>query len=152
MKKKRNTARDIGFYALILVILLATIFMLTNKSGRVTEIDYDELVENLEGEKIETLIIEGDLVTVKLRGEEEGDKPTVVTHKLMDRNYFLVTHGPLIEQQKAEGIIEEYNYIPAKENSWIWFVLQYGVLFGLVILFFVYMELRSPIYAKWKTM
>ncbi len=137
MKNKRNSARDIGFYALILIILLATIFSLTNRTGRVQQIEYDELIEDLQNERIESLVIEGNTVTLKLKAKEGQGK--TVTHELMDRSYFLATQGELIEKQQDEGILK-YNYVPAKDNSVIWFVIQYAVLFGLIILFFVYMS------------
>ena len=66
MKKNRNQARDIGFYVLILVILLATVFTMTSQPDTLAEVrdsDIDNLFKN---EQVEEVSMVGNELTLKL--------------------------------------------------------------------------------------
>ena len=58
-------ARDIGFYALILVVLLATVFPLTGGSRFTPK--YSEIIELFEQKQVESFEIKGSRLTLELR-------------------------------------------------------------------------------------
>ena len=45
MKPQRNRARDLGFYVLLLMIMVAVIFTMTRASGGSEVYNYSDLVE-----------------------------------------------------------------------------------------------------------
>ena len=60
MTKKPNRRRDIGFYVLILVILLSVIFLLTNQNRSSTELTFSQVETLFEQEQVESFVVEGD--------------------------------------------------------------------------------------------
>ena len=104
MKPQRNRARDIGFYSLILIILLATVFTMTSPD-KVESYVYSDIIDLFQQEKVESFYLEGSNLVMTLRGEPEGQNKA--TYKLYDVGWFKQDLGDLIEQQYADGIITE---------------------------------------------
>lgn len=133
MKKNRNQARDIGFYILILVILLATVFTMTSQGSVSPKISYSEIIELFEKEQVESFGTLGNQIELNLREPYEGSK--TITTELASVSWFRENLGELIEEQRAEGILEEYDYKPAKEIPWWVSLLPY---LGVILLFGVF--------------
>ena len=53
MKPNRNRARDLGFYALLLVIMVAVIFTMTRDEAANEVKSYSELVDLFQQEKVQ---------------------------------------------------------------------------------------------------
>ena len=77
-------ARDIGFYALILVVLLATVFTLTGGS-RLT-LTYSQVIDLFEAKQVESFSIKGSRLTMSLREPYEGQ--TEITKSLRSVDQF----------------------------------------------------------------
>lgn len=137
MKKNRNQARDVGFYILILVILLATVFAMTQNNEPTEELTYSEVVELFENERVKSFYTQDNELTLTL-AEPVNGKDTV-THKLLSVTYFREDLGDLIEEQKAEGILTEYDYKPATPIPWWVSLLPYLGLIVIVVVFWVVM-------------
>ena len=61
MKQKPNRKRDLGFYILILVILLSVVYLLTSPGrGSSTELVYSEVISLFEAGQVESFVVEGD--------------------------------------------------------------------------------------------
>ena len=128
-KPGKNRARDIGFYALILIILLASIFSMTQSSGASTSIPYSELKDLFRQEKVESFYAEGNVITAKLK-----DGSTSVC-ELSTISIFYNDLNDLVDQQKQAGILTEYDYSPAWEAPWWASFLPYliiMVIFGII--------------------
>ena len=137
MKNKpgRNRARDIGFYALILVILLATIFSMNQSSSASSTVSYAEVIDLFEQEKVEAFTADGNDLTLTLK-----DK-SVVHCELSTISIFYSDLNELIKQQKADGIISDYDYAPAWEAPWWASFLPYLLVMILfVVVWFVMMN------------
>ena len=70
MKPERNRSREIGFYALILVVLAATIFSMLGGKKQV-ETTYSDLADLFREEKVQSFITRGDEIELHLRTGEK---------------------------------------------------------------------------------
>ena len=86
MKPNKNRARDIGFYALIGVILLALMFYLTTP-GEEKEYTYSEIEDLFRQERVESFKLEGSELTLTLREADESGK-TEIVKELPDADWF----------------------------------------------------------------
>ena len=118
-------ARDMGFYALVLVILLATVFSLTGGNEPLVP-TYSEVVELFEAQQVESFEIAGHELTLTLREPFEGK--TELSKTLLDVDQFNDDLGELIRQQKAAGILTEYDYNEGWVAPWWLSFIPYLVL------------------------
>ena len=116
MKPNKNRARDIGFYALIGVILLALMFYLTTP-GEEKEYTYSEIEDLFRQERVESFKLEGSELTLTLREADESGK-TEIVKELPDADWFREDLGDLIEAQKQAGILTEYDYAKGWIAPW----------------------------------
>ena len=99
-------ARDIGFYALVLVILLAAIFSLTG-NDRSVELPYSTVIDLFEARKVESFVMSGNELTLYLREPYEGQRE--LTRTIRDVDMFYDDLGNTIKEQKDAGILTEYD-------------------------------------------
>ncbi|MBP8639780.1 MAG: ATP-dependent zinc metalloprotease FtsH [Oscillospiraceae bacterium] len=140
MKQNPKKARDIGFYALFLVILLATIWTMTSQpdvSPVVLDSDIDTLFNN---EQVKEVAAVGDELTLELY-EPFNDSYTV-KKELSSIEIFRLKYEDLIKEQKDEGIIKDYAFNPpATTPLWISYVLPYvGIILVLGIFWYIMMK------------
>ncbi|GHU60139.1 ATP-dependent zinc metalloprotease FtsH [Clostridia bacterium] len=133
---KKNSLRDIGFYALIFVILIATVVFIS-KYGEQPKPTYSQVVDFFENEQVKHLDMEGDVLTLTLL---DGNS---VTFELFDVGYFLDNYGDLISQQHKEKLIEQYDYRKGFVPPWWMMLVPYAVLFVIFILLWYFMFNRS---------
>ncbi|MCC8356624.1 MAG: ATP-dependent zinc metalloprotease FtsH [Oscillospiraceae bacterium] len=107
--------RDIGFYALILVVLLATVYSLTGTSTTVT-VTYSEVIDLFDNQQVESFVVSGDDLYLYLREPYEG--VTEIVKTLRDVNQFNEDLGDTIKEQKAAGILTEYDYDEGWTAPW----------------------------------
>ncbi len=114
MNKKpgKNRARDIGFYALLIVILLATIFTMNLGGKKSTNVPYSEARDYFLREQVESFVAEGNKLTLVLKN---GD--TVIC-ELSSISIFYNDLNDLIQEQKDKGILTEYDYPPQWQAPW----------------------------------
>ena len=67
MKPNRNRTRDIGFYVLLMVILIAVIYTMTGDAKDNQVENYSDLVTLFEEEKVESFTTEGNQIILKVR-------------------------------------------------------------------------------------
>jgi len=135
-KPGKNKARDLGFYALILIILLAVIFTLNRDVGG-KEIGYSELRDLFLQEKVDSFVAEGNVITAKLKDETE------VICELSTISIFYNELNDLVAQQKDEGILKEYNYPPEWQAPWFVSFLPYLIVMGLFVFVWMFMMNRA---------
>lgn len=137
MKKNRRQARDVGFYLLILVILLATILTMTNGTQKYPTVKYSEVVDLFEKEQVKTVTATDEKLVLELHSEYEGS--ATVVNELYSMDYFLEDLGDLIKEQKEKGIIEYYDLVIPWTAPWWLSWLPYIGLFIIMLVFWVVM-------------
>ena len=66
LKPNRNRARDLGFYVLLIVILISTIYLMTS-SARTEKLVYSDLVNLFTEEKVQSFVTENGKIYLDLR-------------------------------------------------------------------------------------
>ncbi|MBR3294009.1 MAG: ATP-dependent zinc metalloprotease FtsH [Oscillospiraceae bacterium] len=126
-----------GFYTLFAVLLGATLFVLLRQQPK-EPLVYSSLIELFEQEKVKSFVTEGNDIVMKVRtgktdaetGEEETETQE---YSLMSFSVFYEDFRELIEQQRKDGVIEEYDYKQGFSAPWWLGLIPYLLLFGVVI-------------------
>ena len=116
MKPQRNRARDIGFYVLIMIILLAVIYTMLTPRQEQEALSYADVVEMFQTEEVESFVVEGGNLIITRKGAAETDP--AVTYDLYDVGMFWNQLGDLIQQQKDAGIISDYDFQTGYVAPW----------------------------------
>ena len=131
-------ARDVGFYALVLVLLLATVFSLTG-NNRAVELNYSDIIDLFKDQKVESFVISGSELTLYLREPYEGQ--TELARNLRDVDLFYYDLGELIREQKDAGILTEYDDNEGFVAPWWLSFLPYLIVVGVFgVLWYVMMS------------
>ena len=133
MKPRKNKARDIGFYVLIIVVLACTIFTLTNSSSD-KSYTYSEIKDFFINKEVKSFEYNGTNDKLTLTLYDGKDKTKQVSYDMYDFSLFYEDMHELIDEQYAAGTITEYE-ITQPENSWFMafvpYLLMMVLLFGL---------------------
>ncbi len=137
MNKKpgRNKARDLGFYALILIILLAAIFTMNRDETDTGIVGYSELRQYFLDEQVDSFVAEGNVITAYLKDESR------VVCELSTISIFYNELNELVAEQKDAGILTEYDYPPEWQAPWWASFLPY--LLVMLLFIFVWMFLMN---------
>ncbi len=141
MKPNRNRTRDLGFYALLLVILVAVIFTMTQDREENQVESYSELVELFKNEKVQSFQTKGTTMLLKVRTDDPVKPVEEMSYELYSFSVFYEDLNDLIMSQKARGIIEEYDYGKGAEIPWWASFLPYLIIMGgAMLLWYVMMN------------
>ena len=127
---------------LFLMLALALIFALAagvfSLHSTPAGIPYSEVLDQFRNEKVSSFTLEGNTLTLRLRGENGAEKS--VTASIGDTELFHKDLDELIAEQYASGVLTSYNYLPAPGTPWYREALPYVVV-GVILLvvFFVLM-------------
>ena len=133
---KNNGFRDIGFYILIFIILISVVMLLTQQT-QVANPTYSEVLDYFNHEEVQSFVVEGNVLTIVLKDD------TVLTHELLDVGIFYTDLSDTIKQQKADGILTDYDYKPGFETPWWMMAIPYVVLFVLFMVLWYFMFNRG---------
>ena len=75
MNPKRNRARDVGFYILLLLILVAVIFTMSKDTELDQVENYSDLVDLFTQEKVQSFTTEGNKIILEVR-TDDAENPT----------------------------------------------------------------------------
>ena len=140
MKSNRNRTRDLGFYVLMLVILLAVIFTMTreNKSNQLE--NYSDLVDLFTQEKVQYFKTEGNQIILTVRTGDSVKPTEEMTYDLYSFSVFYNDFGDIIWEQNASGVLEGYDYNEGFVMPWWASFLPYLLIMGgLMALWYVMM-------------
>ena len=115
-----NRIRQLGFYCLMLVLLLASVYTMLNTGSTEGKLEYSEVLSLFREEKVESFSLDmdsGELV-MKLR-EKDADGQDLYAVEIANFSAFYNDLNGEIQRQLEEGILTRYDYIPAEEPS-IW--------------------------------
>jgi cell division protease FtsH len=125
-----NRSRRIGFLILVAVLLLGTIYSMT-KTRTTGTLIYSEVVDLFENEQVESFSLDTDgNLTLKLRSPYKGQ--TAYTYECGSFSIFYSDLNDLIREQKAAGILTEYDYAPAWEAAWWVSFIPYLIIFAIM--------------------
>ena len=137
MKPQRNRARDIGFYVLIMIILLAVIYTMLTPRQEQEALSYADVVEMFQNEKVESFVVEGGNLIITRKGAAETDP--AVTYDLYDVGMFWNQLGDLIQQQKDAGIISDYDFQTGYVAPWWLSMIPYLLIIVAFFALWYYM-------------
>ena len=125
-----NKTRQIGFLVLIFVLLLGTIYSMTRSTAKESLI-YSEVIELFETKQVESFTIDTDgNLTMQLRSAYKGQ--TKYSYECGSFSIFYNDLNDLVQEQKAEGILTEYDYPPAWEAAWWLSFVPYLIIFVIM--------------------
>ena len=110
MKPNRNRTRDIGFYVMLMVILIAVIYTMTGDTQDNQVEKYSDLVTLFEEEKVESFTTEGNVIILNVRTGDEVKPTEEMTYDLYSFSLFYEDFGDIIREQYASGVLTEYEY------------------------------------------
>lgn len=137
MKQKNRSPREIGFYFLVVVLLISAIYLLTNTSEPPSApIDYSQMRRLfMEGEVLSFNINNNNRVTLELKNNFGDTGSTRVRHELLDIHIFHADMSPYItESMQRESF--SYNFDPGLRIPWWVSLLPYLIL--IAVFFFIW--------------
>ena len=150
MKQRNRNPRELGFYLLILIILISVIywFSLPNAPAS-TSVDYSELRRLFMEEQYEIESFQfsdnNNRITVTLREDFRDSGSRIVTHDLYSFSVFYMDLGPYITEHMRRYEDFSYDLVPrARMPFWVsW--LPYIIIFGALFFFWNMMMNRSGV-------
>ena len=135
---KRFSPRDLALYLLLLLLTLFAVNTL-QQINRANDPSYSQIRTLFEQEKVKNFSVKDNVLTMTVRGE--GDDTSTVTYELSNFYVFYNDLHELIDQQRSEGIIEDYDYPMGVQGSWWYQYLPYLlvilVMAGLAYMLFL---------------
>ncbi|MGI6336322.1 MAG: ATP-dependent zinc metalloprotease FtsH [Eubacteriales bacterium] len=133
---KKSSFRGIGFYIVVILLLIGTIAVLYN-SNKPKELAYSEIIALFEGEKVSRFIIDDTAMTLELK---DG---STLSYTVPSWALFFEDVGDLITQQRKDGTIEWYDVRAAQPLPWWVSFLPYLIIIVLMGVFWFYMMNRA---------
>ena len=136
MKTRNRGPREIGFYILIIVIILSAIYLMAMPNdASSTSIDYSELRRLFGNEEILSFKINNNnKLTAELKTEYKGY--TTITHELLDIALFHADFSEYIDDIMERDSNFKYNYDPGLRVPWWVSLLPYVIL--IAAFFFIW--------------
>ena len=135
---KRFSPRDLALYLLLLLLTLFAVNTL-QQMNRANDPSYSQIRTLFEQEKVKNFSVKDNVLTMTVRGE--GDQTSTVTYELSNFYVFYNDLHELLDQQRSEGIIEDYDYPMGVQGSWWYQYLPYLlvilVMAGLAYMLFL---------------
>ena len=98
MNKRERRPKDIGFYILVLVVLVAVIFLMTsNRETDALNMTYSQVRDLFRNNQVSSFVLEGDSLILTLK-EPYGGRYNVV-HQLFNFSVFYEDLHELIDEQ-----------------------------------------------------
>ena len=110
MKPNRNRTRDLGFYVLLMVILIAVIYTMTGDTKDRQVENYSDLVTLFKEEKVESFVTEGNTLILKVRTGDEVKPTEDMVYDLYSFSLFYEDFKDIIREQYESGVLVEYEY------------------------------------------
>ena len=124
----------------MILLLLVGVFGYLNKEPE-PEPSYAEIKALFEQEKVKSFTISD--TTLKMELREEVDGKTTVTKDLYDFDLFYDDLNELVEKQKAEGILEDYDYGADHSPNYLTTFLPYVIAILGMFAIWYFISVRS---------
>ena len=136
MKPNRNRARDLGFYVLLIVIMMAVIFTMTGEKDTNKIKNYSDLVDLFTEEKVQSFRTEGSTIILEVRTGDAIAPTEEMKYDLYSFGVFYEDFKDIIKTQYESGVLEEYDYDEGFVAPWWASMIPYVlVMVGVMALF-----------------
>ena len=128
------------------VLWMLCVFMLLSAASyffrpKEPEISYAEVVQLFEQEKVKSFTVQDTTLTLKLR--ETVDGKTELRKELYDFDLFYDDLNDLVVEQKAAGILEDYNYSANHSPNYLAIALPYVIAVAGVFAIWYFFSMRA---------
>ena len=143
MKPNRNRTRDLGFYVLLIVLLIAVIFTMSKDTESNTLDDYSELVDLFEEEKVQYFRTEGNTIILKVRTGDEIRPTEELSYEMYSFSVFYEDFSDLIREQYESGVLEGYDYEEGFVMPWWMSFLPYLLIMVVLMVVWYFMMAKA---------
>ena len=143
MKPNRKRTRDLGFYVLLIVLLVAVIFTMSKDTESNTLEDYSELVDLFEEGKVQYFRTEGNTIILKVRTGDEVRPTEELIYELYSFSVFYEDFNQLIKEQYENGVLEGYDYDEGFVMPWWMSFLPYLLIMIVLMVVWYFMMARA---------
>ena len=141
MKPNRNRARDLGFYVLLIVIMMAVIFTMTGDKDTNKIKNYSDLVDLFTEEKVQSFRTEGSTIILEVRTGDAIAPTEEMKYDLYSFGVFYEDFKDIIKSQYESGVLEQYDYDEGFVAPWWASMIPYVlVMVGVMALWYVMMN------------
>ena len=141
MNPKRNRARDVGFYILLLLILVAVIFTMSKDTELDQVENYSDLVDLFTQEKVQSFTTEGNKIILEVRTDDAENPTEEMTYDLYSFSVFYSDFNEMILDQHQRGVLESYDYNEGFVVPWWASIIPYLILMvGAMALWYIMMN------------
>ena len=128
------------------VLWMLCVFMLLSAASyffrpKEPEISYAEVVQLFEQEKVKSFTVQDTTLTLKLR--EAVDGRTELRKELYDFDLFYDDLNDLVVEQKAAGILEDYNYSANHSPNYLAIALPYVIAVAGLFAIWYFFSMRA---------
>ena len=128
------------------VLWMLCVFMLLSAASyffrpKEPEISYAEVVQLFEQEKVKSFTVQDTTLTLKLR--EAVDGKTELRKELYDFDLFYDDLNDLVVEQKAAGILEDYNYSANHSPNYLAIALPYVIAVAGLFAIWYFFSMRT---------
>ena len=128
------------------VLWMLCVFMLLSAASyffrpKEPEISYAEVVQLFEQEKVKSFTVQDTTLTLKLR--EAVDGKTELRKELYDFDLFYDDLNDLVVEQKAAGILEDYNYSANHSPNYLVIALPYVIAVAGLFAIWYFFSMRA---------
>ena len=141
---KKNNTRDILLFLLIIAILVSVASFLF-EGPNTEKITYADVVRQFEAENVEEYIIDGGLLTMKLKRPLPSGQE-IINFDLTDpqvRADFRMDLGELLRRHRSLGIITDDDRLPDEGTPWWMMLLPYALVFVVIGLMWYFMYSKA---------
>ena len=148
MKTKNRNPRDIGFYFLILIILISAIYLLAVQGDPTTApVEYSDLRRLFMNEEVQSFKIKDGKVTAELKTSYtyNGGEYQLVEHQLLDVGIFYEDFKDHIDGQMERDPNFKYNYEASMRMPWWASLIPYVIIIAVFFVVWNTMVNRSGV-------
>ncbi len=145
MKPRKFSPRDLGFYLLIFIVLLAAVYLMVHSTGsNAAEIrDYSEVRRLIESGDVEYFSIEDNVITMKLKEPYKDTNSTEVYHELYNVSIFYSDMSDVIDELMVSQDDFNYTYKVGLQMPWWASIIPYVLVFVVFFILWGVMSSRA---------
>ena len=154
MKARNRSPREIGFYFLILIILISAAYLLMMPGEQPsTPVDYSELLRLFMDNKVLSFDIDSNnKITAQLKENYKDTDRSLVRHELLDIGLFHADFSEYIDESMQRDSNFRYNYDPGWRVPWWVSLIPYVIIIAAFFFIWSSMINRSGVGGEKGTM
>ena len=137
-KKNQSSLPNLIFLVVMFCLCLSWVWQL---NGAGDDMTYAQVRRLILQEKAETVYVQDNTLTMRLR--EEVDGMTTVRYELYDFDYFIEDLGAAIEDQYDRGIILAYDYQQDHSTNWVEILLPTLLTVACIMGLWYFLSVKS---------